>query len=114
MPLWTRIANVLRGDRLHREIDEEFESHIEEAIEQGPDPEAARRAFGSAARRREESRDVSRVVGFAPRRRRLLMAATPKEQGDVRCRDPVSDARHGSLHVGIPPDRRPAAAALAG
>ncbi len=62
MSLWSRIANVLRGDRLHREIDEEFEAHIEEAIEQGRDPEAARRAFGSAPRRREESRDVSLVV----------------------------------------------------
>ena len=38
MSLWSRIANVFRGDRLNREIDEELESHIGEAIEQGRDP----------------------------------------------------------------------------
>jgi hypothetical protein len=30
MSLWSRIANVIRGDRLSREIDEEFQSHIAE------------------------------------------------------------------------------------
>src|ERR1700722_14222 len=58
MSLWSRIANVLRGDRLSREIDEELQSHVEEAIEQGRDPDEARRAFGSALRQREESRDM--------------------------------------------------------
>src|SRR6202030_2817944 len=58
MSLWSRIANVLRGDGLSREIDEELASHIAEAIEQGRDPAEARRAFGSTLRLREESRDV--------------------------------------------------------
>src|SRR6266851_2814367 len=58
MSLWSRIANVIRGDRLSREIDEELLSHIKEAIEQGRDPAEARRAFGSTLRRREESRDI--------------------------------------------------------
>src|SRR5258706_166679 len=58
MSLWSRIANVLRGDRLSREIDEELQAHIAEAIEQGRDPAEARRAFGSVLRRREESRDI--------------------------------------------------------
>jgi putative ABC transport system permease protein len=58
MSVWSRIANVFRGDRLSREIDEELQSHIEEAIEQGRDPAEARRAFGSALRQREETRDV--------------------------------------------------------
>src|SRR6266404_3030570 len=58
MSLWSRFANVLRGDGLSREIDEELESHIAEAIEQGRDPAEARRAFGSALRRREQSRDI--------------------------------------------------------
>ena len=62
MSWWSRIANVLRGDRLSREIDEELESHIEEAIEQGRDPVEARRAFGSALRLCEESRDVRLVA----------------------------------------------------
>jgi putative ABC transport system permease protein len=58
MSVWSRIANVFRGEHLAREIDEELQSHIEEAIEQGRDPEEARQAFGSALRRREETRDV--------------------------------------------------------
>jgi predicted permease len=57
MSLWSRIANVFRGGRLDREIDEEIESHIAEAIEQGRDPAEARRAFGGALRTREECRD---------------------------------------------------------
>jgi hypothetical protein len=28
MSMWRRILNVFRGDRLNREIDEEFDSHI--------------------------------------------------------------------------------------
>ena len=52
--LWSRIANVFRGDRLSREIDEELQSHLAEAIEQGRDPaEAAERSAprcGSAKR----------------------------------------------------------------
>jgi predicted permease len=58
MSWWSRVANVFRGDRLNREIDVELQSHIDEAIEQGRDREEAQRAFGSALRRREESRDI--------------------------------------------------------
>jgi predicted permease len=52
------MTNAFRGDRLSREIDEELQSHIAEAIEQGRDPAEARRAFGPALLRREESRDI--------------------------------------------------------
>jgi predicted permease len=62
MSLWSRIVNVFRGDRLSREIDEELQSHIDEAIAQGRDPVEVRRAFGSALRLREESRDVRLVA----------------------------------------------------
>jgi putative ABC transport system permease protein len=62
MSLWSRIGNVLRGDRLNREIDEELEAHMEEAMAQGRDPIEARRAFGSALRHRENSRDVRLVT----------------------------------------------------
>jgi predicted permease len=62
MSFWSRIANVLRGDRLSREIDEELQSHIEEAIAQGRDPAEARRTLGSALRLREESRDVRLIA----------------------------------------------------
>jgi len=58
MSLWSRLTNVFRSDRLHRELDEELESHIEDAIQQGRNPAEARRAFGSPLLRREESRDV--------------------------------------------------------
>src|SRR5580700_5713398 len=61
MSLWSRMANVLRGDRLNREIDEELEAHIAEGIAQGRDPREARRALGSALRHRERSRDVRLV-----------------------------------------------------
>ena len=63
MSLWSRVANVFRGDRLNREIDEELESHISEAVEQGRDPEEARRAMGRTARHQQQSRDM-RVVGW--------------------------------------------------
>jgi len=54
----SRIANVFRGERLSREIDEELQSHIEEAVVQGRDPAEARRAFGSVLRQSENSRDI--------------------------------------------------------
>ncbi len=63
MSLWSRIVNVLRGNRLTNEIDEELQSHLEEAIENGRDPAEARRAFGSPLRQREETRDV-RIVAW--------------------------------------------------
>src|SRR6266853_3645288 len=63
MSFWSRLTNVVRGDRLSREIDEELQSHIEEAIKQGRDPIEARKAFGSPMRQREASRDM-RVVAW--------------------------------------------------
>jgi predicted permease len=63
MSLWSRFANVFRGDGLSREIDEELQWHIQEAIEQGRDPAEVRKAFGSALRQRDESRDI-RVVAW--------------------------------------------------
>ena len=62
MSLWTRITNVFRGDRLGREIDEELQSHLADAIEHGRDPSEAQRAFGSPLRHREHSRDVRLIT----------------------------------------------------
>jgi len=45
MSFWSRFANVFRGERLSREIDEELRSHLEEAIENSRDPAEARRAL---------------------------------------------------------------------
>ena len=62
MSLWSRISNAVQGERLNREIDEELQSHIDEAIASGRDPKEARRAFGSTLRTREAS--GVRVVGW--------------------------------------------------
>src|ERR1035441_10220490 len=63
MSLWSRIANAFRSERVSREIDEELESHIAEAIEQGREPGEARKAFGGALQTREECRDF-RVLAW--------------------------------------------------
>jgi predicted permease len=58
MSLWSRFVNVFRAGRLSREIEEEMESHIEEAVSRGRDASEARRAFGPLLRPRETSRDL--------------------------------------------------------
>ena len=58
MSLWSRIANVFRNDRVSREIEEEFASHLEEAASHGRDPAEARRAFGPGLQLRETSREI--------------------------------------------------------
>ena len=63
MSLWSRIANALRGERLNREIEEELQAHVEEAIASGRDPNEARRAFGSVLRAREASHSI-RAAGW--------------------------------------------------
>src|SRR5437764_7383353 len=62
MSFWSRMENIFRINKLNNEIDEELESHIAEAIEQGRDPAEARRSFGSALRHREASRDIRLVA----------------------------------------------------
>ena len=63
MSLWSRISNAIRGERLNREIDEELQSHLAEAVAAGRDPKEAQRAFGSVMRAREESHSI-RVAGW--------------------------------------------------
>jgi len=58
MSFWSRVRNVVRRQRLIRDLDEELETHIAEAIERGRDPIEARRALGSALQLREESLDI--------------------------------------------------------
>ena len=45
MSLWSRICNTLRGERLNREIDEEFHAHLEHAMADGRNSEQARKAW---------------------------------------------------------------------
>jgi predicted permease len=63
MSLWSRISNAVYGERLNREIEEELQSHIEEAITSGHDPDEARRTFGSILRQREAGHSI-RVAGW--------------------------------------------------
>src|SRR5580693_5245936 len=58
MSVWSRISNALHGERLNSEIEEELQSHIEEAVASGRDPDEARRAFGSMLRQREASHGI--------------------------------------------------------
>ena len=58
MSLWSRLANIFRGDRVSREIEEELASHLAEGLQDGRDPSEIRKAFGPALQIREESRDL--------------------------------------------------------
>jgi putative ABC transport system permease protein len=58
MAYWSRILNVFRGDRLNREIDDELQSHLDEAVAAGRDPAEVRGSLGPALQLREASRDV--------------------------------------------------------
>jgi predicted permease len=66
MSLWSRVANVFRGEKLSREIAEEMESHIAEAVEHGRDPDEARLALGRdhQQRRQRESSYEIRTLGW--------------------------------------------------
>ena len=63
MSFWSRIGNAFGGNRLNREIDEEFAAHMDEAIAAGDDPLEVRRTFGSALRLREQSRTPASPAG---------------------------------------------------
>ena len=63
MSLWSRISNAVRGERLNREIDEEMQAHVDEAIASGRDPREARSAFGSMLHAREASHRI-RAAGW--------------------------------------------------
>jgi predicted permease len=63
MSFWSRIANAAHGERLNREIEEELQSHIEDAIASGRDPREAHRAFGSPLHACEASHSI-RAAGW--------------------------------------------------
>jgi putative ABC transport system permease protein len=58
MSLLSRLANFFRGSRVDREIDEELQSHVDEALAAGRAPAEIRRSFGSPLQLREQSRDI--------------------------------------------------------
>ena len=57
MSILKRILNVFRRDRLTREIDDELQSHIDEAIARGRDP----REIRGVRRYREASQDIKLI-----------------------------------------------------
>lgn len=58
MSLWSRMSNAVKGERLNSEIEEEMQSHLEEAVASGRDPKEARRAFGSELHAREAAHRI--------------------------------------------------------
>lgn len=64
MSIWRRVTNLFRIKQLNDDIDEELQSHFDEALAQGRNPEEARRAFGSPLRHREASRDARLITAL--------------------------------------------------
>jgi len=58
MSLWSRITNVFRSPRVDHDIDEELQTHLEEARARGREDGETRRAFGSPLRIREATHDT--------------------------------------------------------
>src|SRR4051812_20544772 len=61
MSMWSRIRNTFRRGSTSREIEEELELHLADAVDEGRDPEEARRAMGPVLLHRERSRDLRLV-----------------------------------------------------
>jgi hypothetical protein len=76
MALWWRITRAFRRNRVDREIEEEIQSHIAEAIAGGRAPAEVRRAFGSALHHREKSRDIRLAPWFESLLRRVAASDT--------------------------------------
>lgn len=96
MSLWNRLTNVFRPARVDRETEEEMESHIAEAVDEGRDPAEARRAFGPRLLRREQSRDIRTFAWLAS-----LHADTVFGWRQLRKRTITSTAAALSLALGI-------------
>src|SRR5437588_4925850 len=58
MSLWSRISNTVRARRTERDIDEELQSHLDDAHAHGRDASEIKRSFGSPLRTRESVRDA--------------------------------------------------------
>ncbi len=74
MRIWQRLANLFRTKRLEREIDEELQEHMREAVEEGRDPDEVRKAFGSLLRHSEQSRDLKVIAWLDSIRADLIFA----------------------------------------
>ena len=77
-----RFSNVFRQGRLNQEIEEELTTHIEEAIEQGSSPDAARKALGLGLSRESGTAMIGstrHMIGMARRQCTLARASGSDE-----------------------------------
>ena len=116
MSLWSRMAQVFRGDRC-----EPRDRRRTGVAHRRGDRAGARTGGGPARVRlrapqsgREPRRTPGRLARFAARRRGVRLAAADEEEGDFGGRGAVAGARDRGLHLRLPADRRAATAAAAG
>jgi putative ABC transport system permease protein len=96
MSHWSQLRNLFRTERLHKEIDEELQAHIAEAIAEGRDPDEVRQAFGSLSRYHEKSFDVRVGVWLESLRADLILGWR-----QLRKRPGISSAAVLSLALAI-------------
>jgi len=58
MSLFSRFANVFRARQVGRDIEEELQSHFDDAQAEGREPTEVRKAFGSRLRAHEAVREA--------------------------------------------------------
>ena len=75
---------MFRGARVNRELDDEMDAHIEEAIAQGRDASEARFWVAASAPGGESRREVNCVARFIVRRRDPRLAAAHEKKSDAR------------------------------
>jgi len=100
------MANIFRGNRLSREIEEELASHVGEGLEEGRDPSEVRRAFGPALRLREECRDIKLIPWLDSLRADAIFGWRQIMKKKVTSAAAILSLRprHRRLHLGVPAD----------
>jgi hypothetical protein len=58
MSMWAHVVRVFRRRDIDRDIDEELQTHLDEALTEGRDAAESARALGSRLRTREAVHDV--------------------------------------------------------
>ena len=103
MGLLSRLGNVFRGERMNRDIQEEMEAHLAEAVAEGRDPVEARRAFGSAVMRGEGESysEGGGLAGFVARGCCFWVAAIDEAEGDDGSGGGFAGAGDWGLHFGV-------------
>ena len=120
----SRFVNVVRSDRVDRDLDDEMRFHLdartEEFTQGGPVHEEARRGLAGNSATRCSCATSSRDIKLLPRLESILRdvsfatAAVATQQAGHGCRAGLAVAGHRRLHRGLLADRRPDPAAAAG